>query len=159
MRFWQTDLGTVLGLGVSPSSGHGAKEGASSKGGDTWWSIEELGGGASVVRSKFGEAGPEKEVWVLQVGGGDDDGGDGGDGECGRLSELFDPFHGWDCGLNPDVGVGRMAGISLHRNSIERSRVSRPHYHRQQGRLASFRVQCRPRIPISSDSTDPLSTT
>lgn len=37
-------------------------------GGDRWWSIEELGEGASVVRSKTGmEGGVDREVWVLRV--------------------------------------------------------------------------------------------
>nr|XP_031863211.1 uncharacterized protein CI109_001083 [Kwoniella shandongensis]KAA5530283.1 hypothetical protein CI109_001083 [Kwoniella shandongensis] len=40
--------------------------------GEKWWSVEELGEGASVVRSK-GE-GHEREVWVLRMGdGGNDD--------------------------------------------------------------------------------------
>lgn len=44
-------------------------------GGHRWWSIEELGEGASVVRSKAGEeGGVDREVWVLRVGG-DDQGG------------------------------------------------------------------------------------
>jgi hypothetical protein len=39
-------------------------------GGDRWWSIEELGEGASVVRSKTGVHGNgvDREVWVLRVG-------------------------------------------------------------------------------------------
>ena len=39
-------------------------------GGDRWWSIEELGEGASVVRSKTGVhgLGVDREVWVLRVG-------------------------------------------------------------------------------------------
>jgi len=39
-------------------------------GGDRWWSIEELGEGASVVRSKSGVhgIGVDREVWVLRVG-------------------------------------------------------------------------------------------
>jgi hypothetical protein len=45
-------------------------------GGDRWWSIEELGEGASVVRSKTGVHGNgvDREVWVLRVGS-DDHGG------------------------------------------------------------------------------------
>jgi len=45
-------------------------------GGDRWWSIEELGEGASVVRSKTGVhgLGVDREVWVLGVGS-DDHGG------------------------------------------------------------------------------------
>ena len=45
-------------------------------GGDRWWSIEELGEGASVVRSKTGlhGNGVDREVWVLRVGS-DDSGG------------------------------------------------------------------------------------
>jgi len=46
------------------------------RGGDRWWSIEELGEGASVVRSKTGlhGNGVDREVWVLRVGS-DDSGG------------------------------------------------------------------------------------
>lgn len=45
-------------------------------GGDRWWSIEELGEGASVVRSKTGAHGQgvDREVWVLRVGSDDHDG-------------------------------------------------------------------------------------
>jgi len=45
-------------------------------GGDRWWSIEELGEGASVVRSKTGLQGNgiDRDVWVLRVGS-DDHGG------------------------------------------------------------------------------------
>ena len=35
-------------------------------GGERWWSVEELGQGASVVRSKA--EGSDREVWVLKVG-------------------------------------------------------------------------------------------
>ena len=35
-------------------------------GGERWWSVEELGRGASVVRSKA--EGSDREVWVLKVG-------------------------------------------------------------------------------------------
>ncbi|WVR07127.1 hypothetical protein IAU60_004168 [Kwoniella sp. DSM 27419] len=38
-----------------------------------WWSVEELGHGASVVRSRHGDR--EKEVWVLKMGDGKDDSG------------------------------------------------------------------------------------
>ena len=49
MRFWNSYTGnSVIGAG----------------GEDRWWSVEELGEGASVVRSK--SDGREKEVWVLQ---------------------------------------------------------------------------------------------
>jgi hypothetical protein len=51
--------------------------------GERWWSVEELGEGARVVRSKHGVAvgeqrdgqgqGVEREVWVLRVGGADGD--------------------------------------------------------------------------------------
>jgi hypothetical protein len=45
-------------------------------GGDRWWSIEELGEGASVVRSKTGVHGHgvDREVWVLRVGSDTHDG-------------------------------------------------------------------------------------
>lgn len=36
-------------------------------GGDRWWSIEELGKGASVVKSR-GEGSVDREVWVLRFG-------------------------------------------------------------------------------------------
>ena len=41
--------------------------------GDRWWSVEELGEGASVVRSKSGGQGVglDREVWVLKVGSDD----------------------------------------------------------------------------------------
>lgn len=51
MRFWNTYNGhSVVGGG----------------GEDRWWSVEELGEGASLVRSKTD--GREKEVWVLRMG-------------------------------------------------------------------------------------------
>ena len=51
MRFWNSYTGnSVIGAG----------------GEDRWWSVEELGEGASVVRSK--SDGREKEVWVLRMG-------------------------------------------------------------------------------------------
>ncbi|WWC61784.1 uncharacterized protein I303_104369 [Kwoniella dejecticola CBS 10117] len=53
LRFWNTAIGAPYGVGVG-DDGRG------------WWSIEDLGQGASVVRSKDGER--EKEVWVLKVG-------------------------------------------------------------------------------------------
>ncbi|WVW83815.1 hypothetical protein I302_105836 [Kwoniella bestiolae CBS 10118] len=52
LRFWNTAIGAPYGVGVG-EDGRG------------WWSIEDLGQGASVVRSKDGER--EKEVWVLKV--------------------------------------------------------------------------------------------
>ncbi|OCF40310.1 hypothetical protein I317_05877 [Kwoniella heveanensis CBS 569] len=58
LRFWNTALGAPYGVGVGSGDGSG------------WWSIEELGQGASVVRSKEGEK--EREVWVLSMGEGDD---------------------------------------------------------------------------------------
>ncbi|ORY34078.1 hypothetical protein BCR39DRAFT_592642 [Naematelia encephala] len=51
LKFWNTNLGTHLGVGAD---------------GDRWWSIEDLGQGASVVKSR-GD-GTEREVWVLQMG-------------------------------------------------------------------------------------------
>ncbi|WRT66278.1 uncharacterized protein IL334_003231 [Kwoniella shivajii] len=57
LRFWNTAIGAPYGTGVG-EDGRG------------WWSIEDIGQGASVVRSKDGER--EKEVWVLEVGEGDD---------------------------------------------------------------------------------------
>lgn len=33
-----------------------------------WWSVEELGDGASVVKSSKGGCGGDKEVWVLRMG-------------------------------------------------------------------------------------------
>ncbi|WVQ67761.1 uncharacterized protein L199_005966 [Kwoniella botswanensis] len=52
LRFWNTAIGAPYGVGVGED-------------GKGWWSIEDLGQGASVVRSKDGER--EKEVWVLKV--------------------------------------------------------------------------------------------
>ncbi|WWD02886.1 hypothetical protein V865_000928 [Kwoniella europaea PYCC6329] len=52
LRFWNTGIGGPYGVGVGED-------------GKGWWSIEDLGQGASVVRSKDGER--EKEVWVLKV--------------------------------------------------------------------------------------------
>lgn len=40
---------------------------AGQSGGDRWWSVEELGDGASVVKSK-GDGSGDREVWVLRVG-------------------------------------------------------------------------------------------
>lgn len=64
--------------------------GMSGGGGDRWWSIEELGEGASVVRSKTGVNGNgnglDREVWVLRVGSDDHDG-----------SEYF------NCNLDPSL--------------------------------------------------------
>ncbi|EIW70733.1 hypothetical protein M231_02614 [Tremella mesenterica] len=56
MRFWNTELGGVLGVGLD--------------GPERWWSIEDVGKGASVVRSK-GD-GRDREVWVLRTGEGED---------------------------------------------------------------------------------------
>ncbi|RSH87467.1 hypothetical protein EHS25_003377 [Saitozyma podzolica] len=50
LRFWNTYLGGTLGFAGD---------------GERWWSVEELGQGASVVRSR-GE-GQEREVWVIQT--------------------------------------------------------------------------------------------
>jgi hypothetical protein len=57
MRFWNTNLGTSLGIGAD--------------GAGRWWSVEELGAGASVVRGRSADNGIEKEVWVLRVGEGE----------------------------------------------------------------------------------------
>jgi hypothetical protein len=56
-------------------------------GGDRWWSIEELGEGASVVRSKSNAhgVGGDREVWVLRMGSDDHDGSK-------WLFELYVPF-------------------------------------------------------------------
>ncbi|WWC89411.1 uncharacterized protein L201_004335 [Kwoniella dendrophila CBS 6074] len=62
LRFWNNAIGTQYG-------GVGVSQGQDGKG---WWSIEELGQGASVVRSKDGDE--EKEVWVLKVGKEGEDG-------------------------------------------------------------------------------------
>lgn len=56
LRFWNTQGGFAHGLGVGGEDGR-------------WWSVEDLGAGASVVRSKHD--GDEKEVWVLRVGEGE----------------------------------------------------------------------------------------
>lgn len=56
LRFWNTHGGFAHGLGVGGDDGR-------------WWSVEDLGSGASVVRSKHDE--DEKEVWVLRVGEGE----------------------------------------------------------------------------------------
>jgi hypothetical protein len=53
LQFWNTHA----------SSGRGETE--------RWWSIEELGEGASVVRSRVGGDGSEREVWVLRMGDGE----------------------------------------------------------------------------------------
>lgn len=57
LKFWNANANayTLNSLG----QGYGGQ-------GERWWSVEELGEGASVVRSK-GE-GTEREVWVLRVG-------------------------------------------------------------------------------------------
>ncbi|WVO16228.1 hypothetical protein L204_103899 [Cryptococcus depauperatus] len=52
LRFWNTALGRPFGVGVGED-------------GERWWSVEELPGGASVVRSK-GE-GQEREIWVIRM--------------------------------------------------------------------------------------------
>jgi hypothetical protein len=54
LRFWNTHLGGMLGVGGDE---------------ERWWSVEELGQGSSVVRSR-GE-GKEREVWVIQTPGED----------------------------------------------------------------------------------------
>jgi len=56
--------------------------------GDRWWSVEELGEGASVVRSKSGgeAVGLDREVWVLRVGS-DDLGG-----SESSITQLVLPF-------------------------------------------------------------------
>ena len=64
LRFWNTQGGFARGLGVGGDDGR-------------WWSVEDLGSGASVVRSKHD--GDEKEVWVLRVG----------EGESGEVSWLL----------------------------------------------------------------------
>ena len=51
MRFWNTELGSLFGAGLD--------------GPDRWWSVEDIGRGASVVRSR-GE-GKDREVWVLRT--------------------------------------------------------------------------------------------
>ncbi|KAK6910188.1 hypothetical protein I203_104220 [Kwoniella mangroviensis CBS 8507] len=53
LRFWNTAIGVPYGVGVGE------------------WSIEDLGQGASVVRSKDAER--EKEVWVLKVAEGSEE--------------------------------------------------------------------------------------
>ncbi|WWC70288.1 uncharacterized protein I206_104238 [Kwoniella pini CBS 10737] len=58
LRFWNTAIGAPYGVDVGEN-------------GKGWWSIEDLGQGASVARSKDGER--EKEVWVLKVGEGGED--------------------------------------------------------------------------------------
>lgn len=63
LRFWNTHSGLV----------HGAE-------GGRWWSVEELGQGASVVKSK-GEK-DEREVWVLRVG----------EGEAGKSASFLTSF-------------------------------------------------------------------
>ena len=64
IKFWNSNVNAypMNGMGIG--------------GGDRWWSIEELGEGASVVRSKTGlhGNGVDREVWVLRVGS-DDSGG------------------------------------------------------------------------------------
>ena len=52
LKFWNTQGGFAHGLGVGREDGR-------------WWSVEDLGSGASVVRSKH--EGEEKQVWVLRV--------------------------------------------------------------------------------------------
>ncbi|ODN82143.1 hypothetical protein L202_02443 [Cryptococcus amylolentus CBS 6039] len=54
LRFWNTGLAQPFGVGVGND-------------GQQWWSVEQLGEGASVVRSK-GE-GQDREVWVLRIPG------------------------------------------------------------------------------------------
>ena len=59
LRFWNNhENAQLLNLAGSGTGGGG--------GGERWWSVEELGQGASVVRSK-GD-GSDREVWVLKVG-------------------------------------------------------------------------------------------
>ncbi|KAK8864348.1 hypothetical protein IAR55_001595 [Kwoniella newhampshirensis] len=60
LKFWNT---AAVGVGWAGLYGHELSED-----GQKWWSVEELGDGASVVRSK-GE-GQEREVWVLRMGEG-----------------------------------------------------------------------------------------
>lgn len=53
MKFWNTYSGSAL-------------RGRDGEGEKRWWSVEDLGEGASVVRSR--NEGEEKEVWVLRMG-------------------------------------------------------------------------------------------
>jgi hypothetical protein len=72
LRFWNANANANLIV-----NGNGFPYNGIGGGGDRWWSIEELGEGASVVRSKTGmEGGVDREVWVLRVGG--DEHGQGG---------------------------------------------------------------------------------
>ncbi|WVQ72413.1 hypothetical protein IAR50_001965 [Cryptococcus sp. DSM 104548] len=54
LRFWNSALAQPFGVGVGTD-------------GEQWWSVEQLGEGASVVRSK-GE-GQDREVWVIRMPG------------------------------------------------------------------------------------------
>ena len=54
LQFWNTNGGVQFGDGTE---------------GGRWWSVEDLGDGASVVRSR--EDGSAREIWVLRVGEGE----------------------------------------------------------------------------------------
>lgn len=56
MKFWNANANAYTLHGYNHGQGQGER----------WWSVEELGEGASVVRSKG--RGAEREVWVLRVG-------------------------------------------------------------------------------------------
>jgi len=73
LKFWNSNVNAY------PMNGMGMG------GGDRWWSIEELGEGASVLRSKTGVHGNgvDREVWVLRVGS---------EGHDGSESDLL-PSH------------------------------------------------------------------
>lgn len=63
LKFWNSNVNAHTLNFV----GQGGYMGGGGGGGDRWWSVEELGEGASVVKSR-GEGVVDREVWVLKVG-------------------------------------------------------------------------------------------